>query len=179
MRLAPEGAAQMIVSTILLGGGVWVAAAWFPPAAVPLVLVWGWSIAFFRDPHRQGAFAPDELCAPADGKVTDITRLDRFEPLDGPALRLGIFLGLFDVHINRSPCSGTVRLVRDHKGRFHAAMKPQAGQLNQSKTLVIDPGGSMPGPVLVRQIVGMAARRIVCHPAAGSTLTFGQRFGLI
>ncbi len=179
MRLAPEGLVQMVLSTLALGAGVWAAVAWWWPAAIPLLLVWGWSIAFFRDPKREANFAPGELCSPADGTVTDITRLDEYEAIEGPAVRVGIFLSLFDVHINRSPCDGTVTSTGHRKGRFVAAMKPSAGQVNESNTVVIEPASPLPGPVVVRQVAGMAARRIVCHAHKGSSLAIGQRFGMI
>lgn len=179
MRLAPEGWPQIIVSTLVLGGGIWLAVIWFAPAAIPLLLVWGWSIAFFRDPERQAAFEPEVMCAPADGTVKDITRLEHYEPIDGPAIRVGIFLSLFDVHINRWPCAGTVRSIDYLKGKFLAAMNPAAGRVNESNTIVVDPEAPLSGPVVVRQIAGMAARRIVCHARVGSKLSTGQRFGII
>lgn len=179
MRFAPEGIPQMLVGTLVLGVGALAAWVWFWPAAVPIGLVWIWSIAFFRDPRRVSTCAQDELCSPADGTVQDVTRLDHYDAIDGPAVRVGIFLSLFNVHINRSPCAGTVRSVEYRPGKFLAAMNPAAGEVNESNTLVIDRPGGWPGPIVVRQIAGMAARRIVCHARSGTSLAVGQRFGLI
>lgn len=168
----------MIASTVLLGAAVWASAVWFWPAVIPLAMVWCWSIAFFRDPRREAVLGAGELCAPADGRVTDITPVE-FPAIGGPALRVGVFLSLFDVHINRSPCRGRVRSTVYRAGRFLAAMKPAAAERNESNTLVIDTDPPMPGPVGVRQVAGMAARRIVCHAHEGTALTSGERFGMI
>ncbi len=179
MGLAREGFPQMAVSTVVLGAGIWVATVWWWPATLALVAVWVWSIAFFRDPKREGRFARGELCAPADGTVHDIRAFDAYPSFDGPVVRVGIFLSLFNVHINRSPCAGRVRSVEYRPGKFYAAMSPKAIERNESNTLVIDPTAPLPGPVGVRQIVGVAARRIVCHAGEGSELGIGERFGLI
>ncbi|MEE9295593.1 MAG: phosphatidylserine decarboxylase [Phycisphaerae bacterium] len=165
---------------ILWAAGEWLwPGAWFWAVLILLVLVWGWSIAFFRDPKRQGTFSPNELCAPADGRVADITELETYAPIDGPAVRIGIFLGLCDVHINRSPCGGTVRSTTYRAGKFLAAMNPAAGEVNESNTMVLDAAPPIAGPVVVRQVAGMAARRIVCHARERARLSIGERFGLI
>ncbi len=179
MRLAPEGAPQMIVGTVVLGAGAVAAAVWFWPAMIPLLLVWGWGIAFFRDPKREGTFAAGEMCSPADGRVVDITGLENCAEIGRPAVRVGIFLSLFNVHINRSPCHGNVQSITYQRGKFVAAMKPAAGDCNESNTLVLAPASPLPGPVAVRQVAGLAARRIICHARAGSELSIGERFGLI
>ena len=109
VRLATEGWREMLVVTIvavLVGGGL----AWLHPLASLLILpVWIWAIAFFRDPQREICAAAHELCAPADGTVTEITELEMHPLVGGPAVRIGIFLSIFNVHINRAPCAGTVR----------------------------------------------------------------------
>jgi phosphatidylserine decarboxylase len=179
IRLAPEGTMQMAASTFVLGGAIWASVVWFWPAVVPLVGVWIWSIAFFRDPPRACTSQPGEFVSPADGTISDITEYEHHDLVDGPAIRIGMFLSLFNVHINRSPCDATVRTVIYQKGKFHAAMKPRAAEENESKTLVMDVGSPLNATIVVRQIAGMAARRIVCHAKAGTTLQAGERFGLI
>lgn len=179
MRLAREGYPQMAACTVVLCGAMWLVSLWWWPAALPLLGVWVWSIAFFRDPKREGVFAEGELCSPADGTVQDICEFEEYPSFEGPVVRVGIFLSLFDVHINRSPCAGRVRSVVYRPGKFYAAMKAEAVDRNESNALVIDPHGMLPGPVGVRQIVGMAARRIVCHAREGTELKRGERFGLI
>ena len=179
MRFAPEGQREMLLSTLVLVLGVCAAVVWYWPIVVPLMVIWIWSIAFFRDPARVTNLADDELCAPADGRVQDVTYLKHYGPIDGAAVRIGIFLSLFDVHINRSPCAGIVRSVEYRRGKFMTAMNPLAGEVNESNTLVIDRSDLSPGPIIVRQIAGWAARRIVCHAGPGTQLHPGERFGMI
>lgn len=180
LRLAREGSREMVVATLVLGGGAVVAASvWHWGAAVPLVIGWGWVISFFRDPRRTARCAEGELCAPADGTVTEVTRLDDYELVGGPALLVGIFLSIFDVHANRSPCAGTVRSVTYRKGRFHDARDARSSPKNEANTVVIDPQPPIRGPIVVRQVAGLIARRIICHATPGCDLAAGERFGMI
>jgi phosphatidylserine decarboxylase len=136
-------------------------------------------IFFFRDPRRVTLFARGELCAPADGKVTEITHLDHDPDVGGPAIRIGIFLSIFDVHANRSPCRGRVLEIRPAAGEYLDARDPDSGHRNESNTLVIDPSPPVAGPIVVRQIAGKVARRIVCHATVNDELMIGERFGMI
>ncbi len=179
MPIAKEGLREIVLATVVLGA-LGVGGAWFAwPVAIPFALLWLWVISFFRDPKRERHFAVTELCAPADGTVTEVTELETHEEVGAPAVRIGIFLSLFNVHINRAPCSGRVRSLLHRPGTFLDARNPESGRRNESNTMVIDPDGSMPGPVVVRQVAGLAARRIICHATAGEHLTIGARFGLI
>jgi len=179
MPIAREGIREILLATLLLGvlaaGALWL---YWPLAVIPLVL-WLWVLSFFRDPVRVREFGPQELCGPADGTITEITHLDHYEPLDGPAIRIGMFLSLFNVHANRAPCAGRVRTCTYKKGEFLDARHVESGQRNESNTLLIDPDAPLPGPVEVRQIAGLVARRIICHAGVGDHLTTGQRFGFI
>ncbi len=179
MPIAREGLREMLLGTLLLAALAWGAAWWHWAAALPFVVLWLWLIAFFRDPPRRRTFAPGEFCAPADGTVTEITTLDRYPPLDGPALRIGIFLSLFNVHVNRMPCAGTIRSVTHKPGEFLDARHPDSGARNESNTLVIEPHAPLRGPVILRQVAGLVARRIICHARAGDRLPIAHRFGLI
>ena len=136
---------------------------------------------FFRDPPR---FIPDQpglMVSPADGKIVEITRLDHHDAFSGPALRIGIFLSVLDVHINRSPCDGVVASARFEPGEFLDARNPQAGIRNQSNTLILKaPSALDHQPIaIVRQIVGAIARRIICPTTTGTQLKRGERFGMI
>ena len=136
---------------------------------------------FFRDPPR---FIPDQpglMVSPADGKVVEITRLEHHDALRGPALRIGIFLSVLDVHINRSPCEGVVASVHFEPGEFLDARNPQAGIRNQSNTLILkaSPAPDHPPIAIVRQIVGAIARRIICPVTIGAQLQRGERFGML
>lgn len=181
--LAPAGSREMIMLTVLLGGGAALCYRWAAhghsflwPVAIILTLLWLGGLAFFRDPERSVPSGDDIMVSPADGHVTEITRLDRHDDIGGPALRIGIFLSVFDVHINRSPCSGVVRALRYLPGKFLDARHPDCGQCNESQTIVMD---TINGPVVIRQVAGLIARRIVCDAKFGETLQIGQRIGLI
>lgn len=179
MPIAREGLREIAVATLLLGALAALAGWLFWPLAIPIVVVWIWVLAFFRDPKRTGLFHAGDLCSAADGRVTEITELEHYVPLGGPAIRIGAFLSLFNVHVNRSPCSGTVRSVSYRSGQFLDARHADCGRLNESNTLLIDPDPPMPGPVEVRQVAGFVARRIICHAGLGDRLGLGQRFGMI
>ena len=179
MPIAREGFREIALATVVLGLFAWGAAWVYWPLAIPFALVWVWVLSFFRDPTRRGTFERGELCSPADGTVTEITPLDDYEPLGGPAIRIGMFLSLFNVHVNRSPCSGAVRSLSYRAGEYLDARHPESGKRNESNTLVIDPDGAMPGPIEVRQVAGFVARRIICHALENQHLTIGERFGLI
>jgi len=179
LPIAPEGLREIALSTILLGALAGVAGWLFWPAAVPFVVVWLWVLSFFRDPRRVRGYEPGDLCAPADGTVTEIAELPHYDGFDGPAIRIGVFLSLFNVHVNRAPCAGVVRTVTYKPGGFLDARHPDSGRLNESNALLIDPGGPIPGPIEVRQVAGLVARRIICHAAPTTRLDIGERFGLI
>jgi len=179
MPIAKEGLREIALATIVLGLLSWGAGWLYWPLSIPFALVWVWVLSFFRDPRRRGTFAGGEVCSAADGTVTEITQLDDYESLDGPAVRIGVFLSLLNVHINRAPCNGTVRSLSYRAGEYLDARHPESGRRNESNTLLIDPDGPMPGPIEVRQVAGFVARRIICHASAHQHLDIGSRFGLI
>jgi phosphatidylserine decarboxylase len=120
------------------------------------------------------------MVSPADGKVSDITPLPHHELLNSPCVRVGIFLSVFNVHINRSPCDGRVTKVIYRKGKFINAMShAKASDENESQTIVLtEPNGDRP-VAIVKQIVGLIARRIVFSGKEGDTLKRGERIGMI
>ena len=139
-------------------------------------------MAFFRDPPRCIPSEPGIMVSPADGRVTEITRIDHHEDLGGSALRIGIFLSVLDVHINRSPCDAVVASTRYTPGEFLDARHPQCGQRNESNLIVLrspaQNGGSTNVAVL-RQVSGAIARRIIAPLQPDDHLLRGQRFGMI
>lgn len=184
--LARDGLREMLICTALLGGGagvaVWAAlvvSAWSWMAAVPLLALWLFTVAFFRDPQRSIPDGPGLFVSPADGRVTEVSRLESHEYIDGPVLKVSIFLSIFNVHVNRTACEGRVVRTDYRPGEFLDARHPECGIRNESNTIVIEPGGGLPDPVIVRQVAGMVARRIVCKVNAGDTLRRGQRIGMI
>ncbi len=168
----------MTAGTILLVlVGLALGYTWLPLAllAVPPLI---WLFAFFRDPERTIPTDVTAFVSPADGTVSDIGDVD--EPLLGePAVRVGIFLSVFNVHINRSPTHGRVRQVTYKKGKFvNALHHDTASEHNESNTIVID-GDDGRVVAVVRQICGLIARRIICTKQVGDTLSRGERLGMI
>ncbi len=127
---------------------------------------------FFRDPPRRIPLEPNLLVSPADGTVVEISEVREEEFLKTPCTKVAIFLSVFDVHINRSPCAGTVVAVRYKPGKFLDARDPRCGAENESNELQV-------GNVLVRQIAGLIARRIVCQARPRDVLARGEKFGMI
>jgi phosphatidylserine decarboxylase len=144
------------------------------PAVLALAL-----LAFYRNPPRHAPPGDNIVLAPADGKIVEISR-GAADP-DGaePVLRIMIFLSVFDVHVNRSPCAGKVTQVTYRRGEFLNALRSDADARNECNTLSIDPRPPLPGPIRVRQIAGVLARRIVCAVKPGYELDIGERFGMI
>jgi phosphatidylserine decarboxylase len=128
---------------------------------------------FFRDPKRRIPNDPGAIVSPADGVVTEA---EWVETTLGSKLRVSIFLNVFDVHVNRSPIAGEVKLVEYREGGFMNAMKPESVLTNEQTLIRIDGGGY---EVAFKQIAGLLARRIVCNLKVGDTVERGQRVGLI
>lgn len=166
---------SVVLATVAVGLGY----AWWP-LAILVVPVLVWLFAFFRDPERALPTAVNSFVSPADGVVSDITEIPNDPLLGGPALRIGIFLSVFNVHINRAPCRGRVIKVIYRKGKFINAMKHnQASEENESNTVVLADVESGEPIVVVKQIVGLIARRIIFTPGEGDVLERGQRIGMI
>ena len=160
----------------------------FPPAAAACILGWmGWwpaaaalgavtlcFLAFFRDPDRIAPVVPGAVLAPADGRVMRVVEID--DPWVGRAVRVSIFLSPLDVHVNRSPVAALVEGVQHAAGRFLAAYRDEASELNERCTLALQGEAARVG---VKQIAGVLARRIVCRARQGDKLQAGERFGLI
>ncbi len=139
-------------------------------------------LAFFRDIPRSIPGKVGIMVAPADGKITEITRVDHLPWFGGPALKIGIFLSVLDVHINRSPCDGTVISTRFEHGLFLDARHPESGKKNQSNTILLAGPGKTTADVpvaVVRQVAGAIARRIICPLHQGESVVRGQRIGMI
>jgi phosphatidylserine decarboxylase len=169
--IAPEG--WPFIGPPLVAAVFLALAGWGAVSAVSAVL--GAAAAgFFRDPERTPPALPGAVLAPADGKVMAITRVQ--DPFVGPAVRLSIFLSPLDVHVNRVPMAGIVRGVDYVPGRFLAAYRDEASELNERCTLTLENESARIG---VRQIAGVLARRIVCRARPGQKLEAGERYGLI
>jgi phosphatidylserine decarboxylase len=134
------------------------------------------TLAFFRDPERAAPVDPGVIVAPADGRVMDVVELDENEVLKGKTQRVGIFLSIFDVHTNRAPIDGRVIYRQHQRGLFLDARRPECSEKNESMTWAFENPRVI---VVVRQITGAIARRIVAWANVGDELKKGERFGMI
>lgn len=181
MRIAPEGWPFIAIGWTLAFGAALLAArsgagavGWVLTALVAVLAVW--VVAFFRDPIRPGPRGDRVVLAAAEGRIVHVAEVE--EPLfvRERAVRISIFLSVFDVHVNRYPVDGRVELVQYNKGKFLHAAGEKASLDNEQASIGIR---GPHGPVLVRQIAGLIARRIVTDPEPGDTARQGDRLGLI
>jgi phosphatidylserine decarboxylase len=136
-------------------------------------------LSFFRDPYR---ISPSDKClllAPADGRITDIETVEEGGSLGGRSLRIGIFMSIFNTHINRAPCNVKVENISYKQGKYKNAANPIAGRINESNNLALVRTDNPKDKLIVRQISGAIARRIVCQTGQGKDLTSGEKFGMI
>jgi phosphatidylserine decarboxylase len=173
LRTLREGALPILVLLLLcLAGFLWIR--W---VGLVLVLPLLFGVLFFRDPGRPNPGIEGAILAPADGKVVDISRVPEERFLRGEAIRVAIFLSVFDVHVQRMPIAGGIKVVHSQSGRHLDARDGRAGALNESRFLGIEAEDGF--RVVVRQIAGKIARRIVGWAGEGSVLRQGQRLGMI
>jgi phosphatidylserine decarboxylase len=160
--LAVLGSAVLGLAVLPVGG-------WF------LLALSGFVIYFFRDPERSIPTDPRLLLAPADGKIVAVNPQPN-DPGQPSGTLVSIFLSVFDVHINRAPMSGTVVDVRYQPGKFLPAFRADTSTVNEQNIVTLQGERTR---VIVKQIAGILARRIVCRVKAGDKLSAGERFGLI
>lgn len=139
-------------------------------------LVWLGLVIFFRDPPRQAPEDPNLVISAADGLVVEVQRLNEPVYLEGPALKIGIFMNLHNVHVNRAPLAGTVDFLQHVPGQFLQAFRPEAATENEHQFTGLE---TSQGRILVKQIAGIMARRIVCSVEEGQQLDRGERLGMI
>jgi len=160
----------LVIVTVLL-----FAFGWKSTALLSLVLTL-FVLFFFRDPERTVPEGKGMVVSPADGKVIVIK--DIFEPiyLKQEVKQISIFLSVFNVHVNRAPIGGAIEVVKYNPGKFHVASVDKASLDNEQTSMVIAAGKDK---ILVKQIAGLIARRIVCYARPGDTIKTGERYGLI
>jgi len=179
VRVVPEGRpfiavalAVLILLAILAWrlGGAWRFAAlgWLPVSL--------WVVAFFRNPVRQGAQDAGLILAPADGRVVSVAPVEEPDYLGGRATRVSVFMNVFNVHVNYHPMDGVVEYRHYRPGKFVNATLDKASADNEQASLGVRAGARR---LLVRQIAGLIARRIVTDPAVGDSVRQGSRLGLI
>jgi phosphatidylserine decarboxylase len=149
---------------------------WTNLIAVTGLIVFVLFFIFFRDPERTPPSDPDLLVSPADGRVVMIKNVSGEKHLNDEATRISIFLSLFDVHVNRSPLKAEVCWVEHRPGEFKNAAFADASEVNERNTIALQEGSTK---IIVRQIAGLVARRIVCWAEPGQIVGRGERVGLI
>lgn len=150
----------LALGLLILIGFLWLAVLWF-----------------FRDPNRQPVTEPGLVVAPGDGQVVAIEQEQETRFLQTPAWRISIFLDVYNVHVQRIPFSGRVVQVVHTPGQFRQAFRPEASEVNEHISMLVDAGPA--GRYLVKQIAGIMARRCVNYLQPGDVVQTGQRFGLI
>jgi phosphatidylserine decarboxylase len=185
LGFARAGLAELVLFSALLGAllaGFGLLAAlvhwsfWVPAAAV--ALVWAEVVYFFRDPERSIPADPLALVSPADGTVTDVSEVEEADFPGGRALRISIFLSIFNVHVNRIPRSSRVTGVRYFPGAFLDARNPASAVRNEQLWIDLEEV-DQPRPLRIKQISGAIARRIVCWLKLGEVVRVGERLGMI
>lgn len=180
MNFAREGLLFIAIAAVIAVGafgfaisrrswGLWL-------AAFVLLLLALWVAYFFRDPERTGQRGPSLVVSPADGKLIMITEVDEPSFVQGHAIRLSIFMNVFNVHVNRYPVDGAVEYIHYNKGKFLNAASDKSSLENEQMSVGIGTGRYR---ILVRQIAGLIARRIVTYSKVGQHIRQGDRMGII
>ena len=176
---ARVGFAEMIIFSLIFVGaaiGLWFVHPLLSivPALLELEIIW-----FFRDPKRVTPSEPGLVVSPADGKIDVIEYLDQDDVIGGPAVKIAIFLSVFNVHINRFPVDAQVFKISHRKGKFKSATSPECALINEQLELFLESTDDARRVMRLRQITGAIARRIVCWVAPGDSLKRGQQLGMI
>ena len=185
--LTKYGLREIILATVTLASlGTLIAflaiavSPWIWPAIALPAIVWLWVLWFFRDPDRDTPDGEHLFVSPADGVVTDITNIGPDSPLGRDGVSIGIFMSLFDVHVNRASATGRVEKVEHVPGAFLDVRDPLATEKNESTTIrLCHTRNGKEFPVVIRQIAGLIARRIVTDLREGQSVQRGQRIGMI
>lgn len=173
--------AVLVITIVLFALAFWTDEMWLRTVLIVIALfIAFFSLNFFRDPDRTvanaGRAVEKLVVCPADGKVVVVKETDEQEYFHGPAKQISIFMSPLDVHVNRSPVSGVVQYFRYVKGEFLKAYEEESTHRNERAIIGIETAGHK---ILVAQVAGYIARRIVCPVKVGDTLKTGQRFGMI
>jgi phosphatidylserine decarboxylase len=177
---APWGAAELLLMGVpLLVLAILAAVSPWPYGALPPSVVLALIVYFFRNPARRVPPEPGPWVSPADGTIAEITELPHDDYVGGPAVRIGIFLSIFNVHLNRSPVAARVIALRYSPGEFLNALRPESAVRNENMWIALEEESPPHRRLVVRQISGAIARRIVCALRPGEEVARGQVFGMI
>jgi len=159
----------------LVASLIWPGLHTFLPAGL-LTTLFALLLYFFRDPERTSPAGEGVFLAPADGRVVEVKQVHEPRFLQGEGLKISIFMSLLDVHVNRVPVEGQVVLVEHVPGQFLQAFRPEASEVNEHNLVGLE---SRHGRVLVKQVAGIMARRVVCWVRPGQKVQAGDRLGVV
>ncbi len=179
LPFARAGLAELIILSIICFGATAILAFYFWPAAIVTAVLGIFFVSFFRNPRRSIPEGAGIVVSPADGKVTTIEEIEHDEFIGGPAVLIGIFLSIFNVHVNRVPVPARVIGITYRRGKFLNAMRPESARENEQLAVRIEENRAPYRRMTVRQITGAIARRIVCWVKPGDELDAGELFGMI
>jgi phosphatidylserine decarboxylase len=173
-QFASEGYPFIIFFSVITAISAFSAPGWITAISLTLTL---FMFYFFRDPDRETPENPGAFYAPADGKIIHISEAVEDEMLNAASLKISIFMSPLNVHVNRTPCDGTVKDIKHCPGKFYSAFTDDASILNEHITMLLD--SNHHGNIVVKQIAGSVARRCVCRVKPGTSLKQGERYGII
>ena len=187
LRLARWGLAELLVfagfftllAVAAAVAGILLATPWLGYVGVVPAGLAIFVVTFFRDPVRQIPQGRGVIVSPADGTVDTIEELEHCDFIDGPAVKIGIFLSVFNVHVNRAPETSRVIELQYLRGKFGNALRPETAKENEQLWMLLEAEEPPHRRMLLKQIVGAIARRIVCESRPGEVLARGQKFGMI
>ncbi len=179
LPFARAGLAELIILSVVCFGATAVLAYYYWPAAIVPAVFGLFFVSFFRNPNRTVPAGAGVVVSPADGKVTTIEEIEHDEFIGGPAVLIGIFLSIFNVHVNRVPVPARVIGIVYRKGKFLNAMRAESARENEQLAVRIEENRAPYRRMTVRQITGAIARRIVCWVKPGDELAAGELFGMI
>jgi phosphatidylserine decarboxylase len=180
VNIAREGLVFVAIAAALTAGAFWIALSrrswglWL--LAFVLLVLALWVVYFFRDPERTGPRGDSLVISPADGRVVMITEVDEPSYMNSRAIRVSIFMNVFNVHVNRYPVSGEIEYLHYNPGKFLNAASEKSSLENEQMSVGIESGGRK---ILVRQIAGLVARRIANYSTVGAEAAQGERMGII
>ena len=183
MKIAKEGYPTIalvgtVVGLICLCSWLYLPSWMFIALSILLLPIWLLSIYFFRDPERYlpPNITQEHILSPADGKVVIVKEIEESEYLKSDAIQISIFLSPLNVHINRNPVSGIIKYYKYHKGKYLVAWHPKSSTKNERTTTVIE---NKKATVLIRQIAGFVARRVINYSKVGSSVKQSDQLGFI
>lgn len=172
MRISKEAIPYTLVLLLVAIGSYFISKVFF----VIILLGLAFTLFFFRNPTRKIVYNDDHILSPADGKVMEIHHLEDDSFIHGRAIKVSIFLSVFNVHVNRTPIKGDITFASYRPGKYFPAFKSHASELNERNTIGIE---NTKTRVLVHQLTGFIARRIVCYKQKGDCVKQGQIYGMI